>query len=95
MQENSFYNIIPWSCQRSLNEAYIETLVTSIKQRETIIGTFKVIRNSCGNLRCIDGQHRTEALKKIMEYDAKFNCSILVEVYDIDNFESKEDNEFF
>jgi len=88
-------NVLPWSCQRGLNEDHVNSLVESIKRRKTIIGTFKVIRNIDGEIRCIDGQHRTEALKKIMENDAKFNCSILVEVYDVEDFESEEANEYF
>lgn len=88
-------NIIPWSCQRELNENHVNTLIESIKSRNSIIGTFKVIRNGNNELRCIDGQHRTEALKKIMENDAKFNCNILVEVYDVEDFESDDANELF
>lgn len=88
-------NVVPWSCQRGLNQDHVNSLVESIKRRKTIIGTFKVIRNIHGEIRCIDGQHRTEALKKIMENDAKFNCSILVEVYNVKEFESEEANEFF
>ena len=88
-------NVIPWSCQRGLNQDHVNTLCVSIKRRGNIIGTFKVIRNVDGEIRCIDGQHRTEALKKIMENDSKFNCSILVEVYDVEDFESDEANEFF
>ena len=88
-------NVLPWSCQRGLNEDHVNSLVESIKRRKTIIGTFKVIRNQEQEIRCIDGQHRTEALKKIMENDAKFNCSILVEVYEVEGFESEEANEYF
>lgn len=88
-------NVVPWSCQRGLNEDHVNSLFESIKRRKKIIGTFKVIRNIDGEVRCIDGQHRTEALKKIMENNAKFNCNILVEVYDVEDFESEEANEYF
>ena len=88
-------NIIPWSCQRELNENHVNILVDSIKRRNLIIGSFKVIRNDNNEIRCIDGQHRTEALKKIMENDAKFNCNILIEVYNVEDFESEEANELF
>jgi len=92
---NFILNVFPWSCQRGLNEDHVNSLVESIKRRKIIIGAFKVIRNIDGEIRCIDGQHRTEALKKIMEDDARFNCNILVEVYDVEDFESEEANEYF
>ena len=60
-------NIIMWSCQRDLNKEHIITLKHSIIEREYVIGTFKAIRNAQGDVRCIDGQHRIQALKEIME----------------------------
>jgi hypothetical protein len=88
-------NIIMWSCQRELNKEHVETLKNSITKRGYVIGTFKVIINNCGELRCIDGQHRVEALKKIMITDSKFNCDLIIEGYEVIDFESEEATNLF
>ena len=88
-------NIRMWACQRDLNPEHVLTLRESIVSRGYMIGTFKVIRNIQGETRCIDGQHRIEAMKQIMQRDSKFNCDIIVEVYDVEEFESEEATKLF
>jgi hypothetical protein len=62
-------NIILWSSQRELNKDHVKTLKKSILNRRYLIGTMKTIRDKSGNIRCIDGQHRIQALKELMQVD--------------------------
>jgi hypothetical protein len=88
-------NIKMWACQRDLNEEHVLVLKESIIFRGYMLGTFKVIRDKHGEICCIDGQHRIEALKQIMQNNSKFNCDITIEVYDVQQFESEEATKLF
>ena len=82
-------NIVIWSCQRSLNIDHVALLKESILKRGFLMGTFKVIRDSDGNVRCIDGQHRIAALRQILLTDADYNCDIIIEVFQVEKLESE------
>ena len=88
-------NISMWACQRQLNQQHVDNLELSIIKRNYLLGTFKVIRNNLKQIRCIDGQHRIKALQQIMDKNAKYNCEIIVEVYDVESFEDKKANGLF
>jgi hypothetical protein len=83
-------NIILWSSQRELNKDHVKTLKKSILNRGYLIGTMKTIKDKSGNIRCIDGQHRIQALKELMQVDEKFNCDIIIELYEVESFEDEE-----
>ena len=88
-------NIKLWSCQRDLNKEHVNILSNSISKRNYTIGTFKLLEDSNNNIRCIDGQHRIAALKKIIQNDSKFNCDLFLEIYKVNNFESEEATDLF
>jgi hypothetical protein len=88
-------NISMWACQRQLNQQHVDNLELSIIKRNYLLGTFKVIRNNLKQIRCIDGQHRIKALQQIMDKNAKYNCEIIVEVYDVESFEDQKANGLF
>ena len=73
-------NIKLWSSQRSINFKHVEELVKCLKKKNHFIGTFKLISDKENNIRLIDGQHRFEAIKKIMENDSSFNMNIIIEL---------------
>ena len=81
-------NIKLWSSQRSINFKHVEELIKCLKIKNHFIGTFKVIRDKENNIRLIDGQHRFEAIKKIMENDSSFNMNIIIELYETDSMDS-------
>lgn len=81
-------NILIWSCQRSVNIDHVTLLKKSILKRGFLMGTFKVIRDSDGNVRCIDGQHRIAALRQILLTDTGYNCDIIIEVFQVEKLES-------
>ncbi len=81
-------NIKLWSSQRSINFKHVEELIKCLKIKNHFIGTFKLIRDKENNIRLIDGQHRFEAIKKIMENDSSFNMNIIIELYETDSMDS-------
>lgn len=60
-----------------------------MKKNKHFIGTFKVIRDTSGKIRLIDGQHRLIALTKLMKKDSIFNVNLMVELYDIEDLVSE------
>jgi len=88
-------NIKMWACQRKLNKDHVLDLKQSIMERKYLLGTFKIIRNKLKEARCIDGQHRIKALQEIINNDSKFNCDILIEVYDVESFEDPKATHLF
>lgn len=88
-------NMITWSSQRNLNLSHIQSLVDSLKKLPHFMGTFKIVRDEDGIVRLIDGQHRFHALKTIMENDSKFNCDLILELYETDKIDSESTIQLF
>jgi hypothetical protein len=77
-------NIKLWSSQRSINSKHVEELVKCLQKKNHFIGTFKLVRDKENNIRLIDGQHRYEAIKKIMKNDSSYNMNVIIELYETD-----------
>lgn len=70
--------------QRDLNETHVNNLVQNVLKTNHFVGTIKIVRDKNDKLRMIDGQHRFEALKRIMKINSKFNINLIIELYDTD-----------
>jgi hypothetical protein len=88
-------NVKLWGSQRSIRKKHVESLITSIKKANFLMGTFKLIRDNNSDVRCIDGQHRITALRKIMEDDPKFDTDIIIELYETDKIDSEYSGDLF
>jgi hypothetical protein len=75
-----------------MNETHVQNLQLQLKEDQDLIGTFKVVieRNNSNCSRVIDGQHRAEALHRIMSTNTKFNMEIKIEVYYVHDIDGPE-----
>lgn len=81
-----------WAYNRKINECHVQNLISQLKEDQDLMGTFKVVveRNNRKNSRVIDGQHRAEALHRIMDTNTKFNMKIKIEVYYVHDIDGSE-----
>ena len=84
-----------WAQQRPVNKEHVKKLEESVLYEKHVKGNMKLLRDTNGDCRLIDGQHRYYALKNIMENDSKFNIPLILEVYETDCFESEKSVKIF
>ena len=84
-----------WTYQRCIDPDHVDNLLKELPLSGYFIGTFKALRDSCGDLKLMDGQHRMAACLEMMKRDPKWNIDIMLEVYDTDSFDSSESIEMF
>ena len=68
--------------QRLLNEEHISNLVKSLSNKKDIVGSFKIIIDEENRARMIDGNHRVNALRRIMKKD--------IELREVSSIDSEE-----
>ena len=85
-------NIYIYSGQRPLCEEHVNKLVKCLYDDDTDFkGTMKVVFcRKEKKIYLIDGMHRVNAYKKIMENDSKFNRNILIECYETEDVNSEQ-----
>lgn len=88
-------NIEIWVGQRSLNDEHIRNLAREFSVNGNVMGTIKLVRSTDGSIRLLDGQHRVEALKQILNYEPNFDCNLLLELYETDRLESPKTHRLF
>jgi len=89
-------NITIWSSQRQLDDAHVLSLINSFKNNKFFIGTFKVVRDvNTLQSRLIDGMHRHAALSQIIGINPSFMEKVVVEVFNVDDINSRETFELF
>jgi len=88
-------NIEIWVGQRTLNDEHIRDLARAFSINGNVMGTIKLVRTVDGSIRLLDGQHRVEALKQILNYEPNFDCNLLLELYETDRLESPKTHRLF
>ena len=92
-------NIPSFDYQRPVDEKHVEILAGDIKKSGYVFGAFSIVKVKDGEnvyvCRIIDGQHRSCALKKIMEKDSKFNPSVILHCYEVESLDSDEARDLF
>ena len=73
-----------WCLQRNINSQHKDSIKESIRQSHHLMGTIQILMFRNGQMRVINGQHRVQALKEIIEEDFEFNINIMLEVYKVD-----------
>ena len=87
-----FIKMKNWAYNRKMDESHVQNLVSQLKEDHDLIGTFKVVveKNNHKHSRVIDGQHRAEALHRIMNINTKFNMEIKIEAYYVHDIDGPE-----
>lgn len=82
-------NIGHWSYNRPLKKEIINNLYENIKNNNISWILSAVKQNDNDNIYLIDGQHRLEAIKKIIDEDIemKINKYVYVNIYNVDNID--------
>jgi hypothetical protein len=87
-------NTINWIYNRNIDDTKIDNLYNDIKTNNINIGwTFHAFYDkSTKQIKILDGQHRREAIKRVLEEDINmtYNNDIIIWLYEIEN---EEDNE--
>ena len=78
----SIIHVKEWAEQRPLNEEHIRNLVKSLSNKKDIVGSFKIIIDIENRTRIIDGNHRVNALRRIMKKD--------IELREVSSIDSEE-----
>ena len=88
-------NVDIWSYNREIKPDVVEQLFEYIQDKSNyIVWTLTAVKERKSNtLFLIDGQHRYEAIKKIMQNDIDFKEErfVFIQVYLINNIEEDED----
>lgn len=76
-----------WSFNRNLNKAHVKQIKDALVKQKSphLMGTIQIVRDIGGKCKVINGQHRLQAVKEILELDVdhKFNLTIMCEVYNL------------
>lgn len=79
-------DIIIWNGQRDINEDHINRLYKSLKDTNTLMGSYKIIIQNDSKSLLIDGQHRLETIKRYIDNENKeYDDEILIEEYQLNN----------
>lgn len=74
-----------WAFNREINEAHIKNLQDELETSKNpfFVGTIKIAIDSENRIRILDGQHRAEALRRVLKSNDRFNMNIILEVYNV------------
>lgn len=89
-------NVIPWQYNRRLDENHVENLKNIILKKKSFEGNIDILKFN-DELCIVNGQHRIEALQRIMEKDEhlNFTMELIVNVHEVTSFDSSEANDIF
>ena len=68
-------NLVPWEYNRRIDEGHVKSLQKIILEKKFMEGFIDILECS-GNLCVVNGQHRIQAMRNIMEDIDQFNYNI-------------------
>lgn len=79
-----------WSFNRKLRTEHVENIYNHLCSQKIshLMGTIKAIKDKNNKARIIDGQHRLQALKMLIDNNIQKSVSILVEIYHVPSLDS-------
>jgi hypothetical protein len=89
-----FSNTRSWEFNRPLDKEHVKELQQIISHKQCLEGHLDILWNR-NELCIVNGQHRYEAMYDLMELDIDFNREIIVNVHEVDSFNSNESNQIF
>ena len=87
-------NLVPWEYNRKIDDEHVQALQKIIPEKKFLEGFIDLLECN-GELCVVNGQHRTQAMKNIMEEVDQFNYNLMVNVHPVESFDSVEANEIF
>jgi hypothetical protein len=87
-------NLVPWEYNRKIDYEHVSALQKIIPEKKFLEGFIDLLECD-GELCVVNGQHRTQAMRNIMESNDQFNYDLMVNVHPVSSFDSKEANEIF
>jgi protein associated with RNAse G/E len=79
-----------WSFNRKLRTEHVDKIYIDLCSQKIpyLMGSIKVIKDKNNQVRIIDGQHRLQALKMLIDNNINKTVSILVEIYHVPSLDS-------
>ena len=87
-------NLVPWEYNRKIDDDHVDELQKIILGGNILEGFIDILESN-GDLCVVNGQHRVQAMKNIMDSDDQFNYNIMVNVHPVISFDSLEANNIF
>ncbi len=74
-----------WSFNRKLNQEHVDNIYNGLCKQDQpyLIGTLKVVRDGEDDMKVIDGQHRLQALKMLIDTHPAKQFPIFIELYNV------------
>ena len=87
-------NVSHWQFNRALDAEHVDSLEKVISENIYLEGAIDLLESKEG-LCVVNGQHRVEALQKILGKDDTFQYELIVNVHPVESFDSERANEIF
>jgi len=87
-------NVTHWQFNRALDNDHVDILEKVILAGNCLEGSIDILETT-ENLCVVNGQHRVEALKRILDKDDTFNHEVIVNVHPVESFDCEKANEVF
>ena len=87
-------NVSHWQFNRALDEEHVDNLEKIISENAYLEGSIDLLESKDG-LCVVNGQHRVEALQRILIKDDTFKHDLIVNVHPVESFDCERANEIF
>jgi len=87
-------NVSHWQFNRALDEEHVDNLEKIISENAYLEGSIDLLESKDG-LCVVNGQHRVEALQRILNNDDTFKHDLIVNVHPVESFDCERANEIF
>ena len=87
-------NVSHWQFNRALDDEHVDNLEKIISENAYLEGSIDLLESKDG-LCVVNGQHRVEALQRILNKDDTFKHDLIVNVHPVESFDSERANEIF
>lgn len=87
-------NVSHWQFNRALDEAHVDNLEKIISENTYLEGSIDLLESK-DDLCVVNGQHRVEALQRILNKDDTFKHDLIVNVHPVESFDCERANEIF
>lgn len=87
-------NVSHWQFNRALDDEHVDNLEKIISENAYLEGSIDLLESKDG-LCVVNGQHRVEALQRILNKDDTFKHDLIVNVHPVESFDCERANEIF
>lgn len=87
-------NVSHWQFNRALDDEHVNNLEKIISENAYLEGSIDLLESKDG-LCVVNGQHRVDALQRILNTDDTFKHDLIVNVHPVESFDCERANEIF